>query len=102
MAYKCPKHVEQIISAIKHSVASSWFSSLRLYNDARTNIYKIKEAIHRVVSGWYDRDSYTGSDPSSGACFIHYAWRRFYLESLSIRFAVHDSFTYCTIYFDGF
>ena len=29
-AYKCPKHVEQIISAIKHSVASSWFSSLRL------------------------------------------------------------------------
>jgi hypothetical protein len=29
-ACKCPKHVEQIISAIKHSVASSWFSSLRL------------------------------------------------------------------------
>ena len=28
-AYKCPKHVEQIISAIKHSVASIWFSSLR-------------------------------------------------------------------------
>jgi hypothetical protein len=28
-AYKCSKHVEQIISAIKHSVASSWFSSLR-------------------------------------------------------------------------
>jgi len=27
-AYKCLKHVEQIISAIKHSVASSWFSSL--------------------------------------------------------------------------
>jgi hypothetical protein len=29
-AYKCPKHVEQITSAIKHSAASSWFSSLRL------------------------------------------------------------------------
>ena len=29
MAYKCLKHVEQIISAIDHSVASSWFSSLR-------------------------------------------------------------------------
>jgi len=29
-AYKCPKHVEQIISAIKHLVASRWFSSLRL------------------------------------------------------------------------
>ena len=27
-AYKCPKHVEQILSAINHSVASSWFSSL--------------------------------------------------------------------------
>ena len=26
--YKCPKHVDQIISAIKHSVASSWFPSL--------------------------------------------------------------------------
>jgi len=26
-AYKWPKHVEQIISAIKHWVASSWFSS---------------------------------------------------------------------------
>ena len=30
-AYECPKYVEQIKSAIKHSVASSWFSSLRLY-----------------------------------------------------------------------
>jgi len=29
--YKCPKHVERIISAITHSAASSWFSSLRLY-----------------------------------------------------------------------
>ena len=38
--YKCPKHVEQIISAVNHSIASSWFSSLRLHNDARTNIYK--------------------------------------------------------------
>ena len=28
--YKCPKHVEQIISAINHSVASSWFSSIRI------------------------------------------------------------------------
>ena len=27
-AYKCRKHVEQIISAINHSVACSWFSSL--------------------------------------------------------------------------
>jgi len=27
-AYKCLKHVEQIISAINRSVASSWFSSL--------------------------------------------------------------------------
>ena len=29
-AYECPKHVEQIIIAIKHSVASIWFSSLRM------------------------------------------------------------------------
>ena len=41
-AYKYPKHVEQIIIAIKHSVASSWFSSLRLYYDARTNIHQIQ------------------------------------------------------------
>jgi len=44
-AHRCPKHVEQIISAIKHSVASSWFSSLHLYYDARTNIHQI----HREV-----------------------------------------------------
>jgi len=87
-AYMCPKHVEQIISAIKHSVTSSWFSSLRLYNDARTNIHQIQEAINRVVSGWYDTDSYTGSNPGSGACFIQYAYRRFNLESRSIRCAV--------------
>jgi len=30
-AYKCPKHVEQIRSAIQHSVASSWCSSLRVF-----------------------------------------------------------------------
>ena len=41
-AHKCPKHVQKIISAIKRSVASSWFSSLRLYNDARTNIHQIQ------------------------------------------------------------
>jgi len=36
-AYKYPKHVEQITSAINHSVASSLFSSLRLYKDTQTN-----------------------------------------------------------------
>jgi len=36
LARKCLKHVEQIISAIKHSVASSWFLSLCLYNNAQT------------------------------------------------------------------
>ena len=40
-AYKCLKHAEQIISAIKHSVASSWFSFLCLYYDARTNIHQM-------------------------------------------------------------
>jgi len=32
-----PEKVEQILSAINHLVASSWFSSLRLHKDARTN-----------------------------------------------------------------
>jgi len=32
---------EQITSAINHSVASSWFSSLRIYSYARTNIHHI-------------------------------------------------------------
>jgi hypothetical protein len=44
--YKCPKHVEHIISAIKHSAASSWFSSLRLYNDARTDIHQTEQCVH--------------------------------------------------------
>jgi hypothetical protein len=39
--YKCLKHVEQIISALNHLVASSWFSSLHTCNDARTNIHQI-------------------------------------------------------------
>jgi len=49
-AYKCLKHVEQIISAIRHSVASSWFSSLRLYNDACTNIQQISVCSCRDAS----------------------------------------------------
>ena len=40
-AYKWPKLVEQIISAINHLVASSWFSSLLIYNDARANAHQI-------------------------------------------------------------
>ena len=31
-AHRCPKHVEQIIRAINHSVASSWFSFLRIWD----------------------------------------------------------------------
>ena len=47
-AYKCPKHVEQVISAIKYSVASSWFSSLRLQN----GIYDdVKFEVILVASG---------------------------------------------------
>ena len=40
-AYNCPKHVEQIISAINHSVASSCSSSLCTYSDARTKTHQI-------------------------------------------------------------
>jgi len=39
-AYKCPKHVEQITSAINHSVVSSSFSSRHIYNNAQTNIHQ--------------------------------------------------------------
>jgi len=49
-AYKCPKHVDQIISAIKHSVVSSWFSSLPLYYDAQTNIHQIYWIFKAVTS----------------------------------------------------
>ena len=52
-AYKCPKHVEQIISAIKPSVTSSWFSSLRLYNDARTNIHKIHSRLFFQIPTYF-------------------------------------------------
>jgi len=48
-AYKCPKHDEQIISAIKHSVVSSWISSLRLYFDARTNVHQIYIKFRLIV-----------------------------------------------------
>ena len=44
-AYKCPKHVEQITSVINVSVASSWFSSLRIYSDARTDIHQISTLV---------------------------------------------------------
>ena len=40
-AYKCPKYVEKIISAINHSVAPRWFSSVHLYNDVRTNKHQM-------------------------------------------------------------
>jgi hypothetical protein len=40
---------EQIVSAIKHSVASSWFYSLHLYNDARTNIHQKQFNAHISV-----------------------------------------------------
>ena len=48
-ARKCPKHVEHIISAIKHSVATSWFSSLCLYF---IMIYTIRTEISSTRS-WY-------------------------------------------------
>jgi len=44
-AYKCPKHVEQVISAIKHSVTSSWFSSVRLRGNFFTS-WNIRFKIH--------------------------------------------------------
>ena len=54
-AYKCPEHVQQIISTINHSAASSWFSSLHLYNDARTN----RHQIHSLVSSHVHTHTHT-------------------------------------------
>ena len=67
-AYKCPKHVEQIISAINHSVASSWFYSLRLYNDARKNIHQIH--MYCTFTAGHDPPSEASCWPSTLAfCF---------------------------------
>jgi len=38
---KCPKHVERIISAIKHTMTSSWLSSLCICNDSWTNKHQV-------------------------------------------------------------
>ena len=45
-AQKCPKHVEQIISAINHSVASSWF----FFTTYLPNFFINKQYI--TTSGW--------------------------------------------------
>ena len=47
-AYECPKHVEQIIIAIKHSVASSWFSSSRL----RRGLLWTAEELNLIMLKW--------------------------------------------------
>ena len=54
-AYKCLKHVEQIICAIRHSVASCWFSSLRLrklklHNCQSTKNHIFSAAGQRILS----------------------------------------------------
>ena len=54
-AYECSKHVEKIISAIKHSVASNWFSSLRLYYEARTNMLHICQNGCALPRCFYER-----------------------------------------------
>ena len=46
MAQKCPKHVERITGAIKHSVTSSWFFFPTQRNNARTNTHQ-----GRIMSG---------------------------------------------------
>jgi len=51
-AYKCPKHVQQVIGAINHLVTSSWFSSLCLYDDARANIRQIYTLEFTVLTAW--------------------------------------------------
>jgi len=62
-AYKCAKHVEEILSTTQHSVASRWFSSPRLYNEARTDIHQIKKllCLHENFSVWAYRRWKLGS-----------------------------------------
>ena len=45
-----PKHVEQIISALKHSVASGWFSFLRL-KTSRLKNFKGKVTLFDLPKG---------------------------------------------------
>ena len=47
-AYKCPKHVKQVTNAINHLVASSWFSSLRLWN----NLFYLETLMDTGVLYW--------------------------------------------------
>ena len=57
-AYKCPKHVELITSAINHSVASSWFSSQFSVFVPRAAV--IPKAIRRTTNMYWTKN----------ACFI--------------------------------
>ena len=51
-ACEWPKHVEQIIIAIHHSVAPMWFSFLRLYYNAWTNIHQIYHCLTHKPLIW--------------------------------------------------
>jgi len=104
-AYECPKHVEHIISAIKHSVASSWFSSLRLYYDARTNIHQIIHTNRIVIclrtfntsrKKWTYKVAKESVHPSVTSCFLFWTnlqWisMRFGNETVTLRFTMHRS-----------
>ena len=50
-AYNCTKNVEQIASALYHSVVSSWLYSVRIY-DARTNIHQICRDFILLITYW--------------------------------------------------
>jgi len=59
-AYKCPKHVEQIVRAINHSVASSWFFLLYACTTMHGQTY-IKFSLCRCEMG-------NGSSQASVCC----------------------------------
>jgi len=58
-------------SAIKHSVTSSWFSSLCLYNDALTNIHRAPVYFMSFyMHNWSKRYQFSGSCSSLLTFFL--------------------------------
>jgi len=69
-AYTCPKHVQQIISAIKHSVSSSWIFSLR---ECSISLYL------RLIRDWQVVWSCILAVPLYCHCLVRHPWK--YIDS---------------------
>ena len=58
-ACKCPKHVEQIMSAVKHSVASSCFPSLSSYSFLSLSSLCLSQSLRTRYEGTFRSSCYT-------------------------------------------